>query len=275
MIPTFVADPVLAKKAPGFILDLVGKMNTKTGAPVKVPYWNDLSNSFVLNSTGITTTDPVVTDGPTISIDDYRFNPLLLDNSLIQDASYDIEGAVVNAIALRYQRDMSKAITLGNSSNIAGLTSCTATVQTGTTLVVAYKDFINTFAALDPAYAANAVWTMNNTTLAAVMNIVDANQRPLFLNYTDGGASGFAGSILGYSVKLNQYQPNIGVAAQQCHFGDFSQGYYFRTLDTGIMVKRLAERYAELNRVGYVAFTRVGGVLVNAGTPPIVAMLGK
>jgi HK97 family phage major capsid protein len=116
---------------------------------------------------------------------------------------------------------------------------------------------------------------MNNTTLAAVMNIVDANQRPLFLNYTDGGASGFAGSILGYSVKLNQYQPNIGVAAQQCHFGDFSQGYYFRTLDTGIMVKRLAERYAELNRVGYVAFTRVGGVLVNAGTPPIVAMLGK
>lgn len=275
LIPTLVADPVVAKKAPGFILDIVGKMVTETGAPVKVPFWNDTANSFVLNSTGITTTDPAVTAGPSISIDDYRFNPLLLDNSLIQDAAFDIEGRVVSDIALRYQRDMSKFITLGNSSNIGGLTAIAAGVQSNTTLVLKYVDFVNLFASLDPAYSPNACWTMNNATLGAVLNIMDSNLRPIFTAYNDGAMSGFAGSILGFPVKINQYQPNIGVGAVQVQFGDFQQGYMFRTLSSGIMVKRLAERYAEQNKVGYVAFTRVGGAVTDAGTHPIVSLTGK
>lgn len=275
LIPTNVAQPVVAKKAPGFILDLVGKMTTTTGAPIKLPLWSDVANSFVLNSTAITTTDPSVTAGPTLSVDDYRFNPLLLDNSLIQDAAFDIEGRVVNDIALRYQRDMSKFVTLGNGSNIAGLTSISAGITSATTLVVKYADFVSLFASLDPAYAANAVWTMSTATLGAVLNIVDSNQRPLFLPYNDGGTSGFVGQILGFNVKVNQYQPNIAVGAAQVQFGDFEQGYMFRTLSTGIAVKRLAERYAELNKIGYVSFTRVGGAVTDAGTHPIVTMTGR
>jgi predicted phage gp36 major capsid-like protein len=46
------------------------------------------------------------------------------------------------------------------------------------------------------------------------------------------------------------------------------------------MLKRLDERYAELNKVGFVAFARVGGVVTNPGsiaaTPaPVVALTIK
>jgi HK97 family phage major capsid protein len=89
LVPTFVAQLAIAKKSPGSIYNLVGKMATSTGAPVKVPYWNDLANSWVLNSAGLATTAPAVTAGPTITPDDLRFQPLKLDNSLVQDAAFD------------------------------------------------------------------------------------------------------------------------------------------------------------------------------------------
>jgi HK97 family phage major capsid protein len=54
-------------------------------------------------------------------------------------------------------------------------------------------------------------------------------------------------------------------------FGSFSEGYVFRTVEPGIMVKRLAELYAAQNQVGYVAFTRVGGAVIDPGSHPIVS----
>ena len=273
-IPTFVSEPVIAKKSAGQIYSLVGKLVSNTGAPVKVPTWNDTNNSFVLNSAGITTTDPSISD-VAISIDDYRFNPLLLDNSLIQDSSFDLEAEVVKAIYLRYQRDMSKAITQGNGSNIVGLNTITAGVTTGTTGALKYGDFVAALAALDPAYLPNAVWTMSQATLGSVLNLVDSNNRPLFLNFDDGVSAGFSGKILGLPVALNQYLAPVATGNIPVQLGDYSEGYKFRELASGIMVKRLSERYAELNRTGYVAFTRTGGAPVDAGTHPVISVTIK
>jgi HK97 family phage major capsid protein len=269
-IPTFVSAPVVAKKSAGFIYNLVGKIKSDTGAPIKVPTWNDTSNSFVLNSTAISTTDPSVGDVP-ISIDDYRFNPLLLDNSLIQDSSFNIEDEVVQSIYLRYQRDMSKNITLGNGSNIAGLTSITAGITSATTNTLGFADFVSMLANLDPAYMPNAVWTLSQATLGVVLNMVDSNKRPLFLNWDEGASAGFSGKILGLPVALNVNLPSVATGNVAVQLGDYSEGYKFRELASGIMVKRLSERWAELNRTGFVAFTRVGGAPVDAGTHPIIS----
>ena len=46
---------------------------------------------------------------------------------------------------------------------------------------------------------------MSNTTLAATqipVTIKDSNGRPIFMNFNDGGTSGFAETILGFPVKL-------------------------------------------------------------------------
>jgi HK97 family phage major capsid protein len=274
LIPTLVSQPVIAKKSAGQIYDVVGKIVTATGAPINVPLLNDTANSFVLNSVGATTTDPTVSSVQ-LKVDDYRSNPILLENSLIQDAAFDLEGFVVQSIYERYQRDASKFMTLGNSSNITGLTSISTGITSKTTDALDYTDFVGMVAALDPAYAGSAVWTMSNATLGKVLQLVDGNGRPIFLPFLAGTNEGFVGQILGYPVKINQYLPAVATGNVAVQFGDFKAGYMFRETSAGIMVKRLAERYAELNKVGYVAFTRMGGVVTDAGTHPVLSLTIK
>jgi HK97 family phage major capsid protein len=293
MIPVGVTDPKIALKSYGSLYDIVGKLRTATGESVKVPYLNDTTNGFVLASAGITTTDPA-TGGVTCQIDDIRMNPILIERSLIQDANFDLVGYVERACQTRYLRSVSNWLTNGNTSNVGGLVAGYATGATAnTTLVTKYVDFLALLAALDPAYAIGACFVMSNVTLAnQVLSIVDGQGRPIFLPFNDGGISGFAGTILGYPVKLNPFQPGVGVGNIYIQFGNFEAGYTFREVMASpdipgmlpgqgtIMLRRLDERYAELNKVGFVAFARVGGVVTNpgsvGGTPaPVVALVGK
>jgi HK97 family phage major capsid protein len=294
MIPVGVTDPKEALQAYGSIYDVVGKLRTVTGEAVKVPYLNDTANLFVLNSAGITTTDPA-TGGVTSQVDDIRMNPILIEYSLIQDVGFDLVGFIEKACRLRYLRTASKWIVLGNGSNVSGLIAgYTAGVTGNTTLVTKYVDLTALLAALDPAYAIGACFVMNNTTLASqLMNLVDLNGRPLFLPFNDGGISGFAGTIFGIPVKISQYHPNNGIGNEYIQLGNFEAGYLWREVTTPdadapsrvpgmgtIMLRRLDERYAELNKVGFVAFARVGGVVTNpgsvGGTPaPVVSLTGK
>lgn len=295
MIPVGVTDPRIALQAYGSLYDIIGKLKTVTGEAMKVPYLNDTANLFVLNSAAITTTDPS-NNGVTSQIDDIRMNPILIEYSLIQDVGFDLVGYIEKACQTRYLRTWSKWAALGNGSNVAGVIAGYAGgVTSNTTLVTKYADFTNLLAALDPAYAVGACFVMNNNTLATqVLNVVDSNQRPIFLPFNDGGISGFAGTIFGIPVKISQYHPNVGSGNAYIQLGNFEAGYVAREITTPdaaapgrapgegtIMLRRLDERYAELNKVGFVAFARVGGVVTNpgsivAGSPaPIVTLTGK
>jgi len=275
MIPTGVTDPKIALKFAGSVYDLVFKFRTSSGEAVKAPLLSDLANGFVLNSAAITTTDPSAS-GVTIQVDDVRSNPILLDNSLLQDVLFDLVGFVEKATQTRYQRTAANWITNGNSSNVGALSAITAGITGATTLVTKYADLTGMLAVLDPAYAIGAAWLMNNATLAnGILNIVDGNGRPIFLPFLDGGISGFAGTIFGYPVKINPYQPNVGVGNPYIQFGNFSEGYTYREVLPGIMLKKSVDRWIELNRTGFVAFARVGGAVTDAGSHPVITLTGK
>ena len=273
-IPVGVTDPKIALKSAGSVYDLVGKLKTDTGEAVKVPFLNDTAQGFVLNSASITTTDPTVS-GVTVSIDDIRMNPILIENSLIKDVGFDLVGFVEKATQTRYQRTVANWITNGNSSNVGALTGITAGITGATTLVLKYADLSNLKNTLDPAYQPGACWVYNTATQGLVENILDSNGRPIFLNFTDGGESGFIGTLFGYPVKINPYQPSIGVGAQFIQFGNFEQGYTFREVNPGIVLKQTDQRYIELNKLGFVAFARVGGAVTDAGTHPVLTLTGR
>lgn len=86
MVPTAALPPVLAQRSAGSIYDVVHKMRTATGEPVRVPLWDGTSDVLVLDSTAVGTgTDPSVS-GVTIQTDGLRTgDPVLIDNKLIQD----------------------------------------------------------------------------------------------------------------------------------------------------------------------------------------------
>jgi HK97 family phage major capsid protein len=277
MIPVAALPPVVAQRSAGSIYDIVGKMRTATGEDVRVPLWDDTGNGLVLDSAAIGNgTDPSVT-GVTVKTDGLRTgDPLLLDNKLVNDLSYDIVSYVNQSLTDRYLRGVSQFIQSGNASNFVGLTGNIPTpVTTAVVATIGYDDLNAIVSALDPSYAANAMFAFSNTTLGKVRGIKDVQGRPIFLEFTDGAVSGFAGSLFGFPVKINQFAPAVASGNVPVVFGDFQKGYLLREVTPGLVIKQSGQRWIELNRLGVVGFARAGGAptLANSTTySPLVGL---
>ena len=280
-IPVGVSDPKVATKSAGSVYQLVNKFRSSSGETIKVPLWNDLANSFILSSTfseTATATDPAI-GGVTISIDDIQTLPILINNSLLNDVEFDLVGYTEKSIQARYNLFTAKSITLGNSSNVGALSTGYTGVSTATAGLVGYKDLTAVLASLDPSYYLNANWLMSPATIAnTILNITDSNNRPLFLPFADGGISGFTGTIFGFPVMANPFQPAVATGNVAIQFGDFNAGYTFREVLPGVVIKKSSDRFIELNALGIFAFARVGGAVTNPGsvvantTQPVISL---
>jgi HK97 family phage major capsid protein len=275
MIPVAAVEPVQAQRSAGSIYDIVRKLRTNSGEDVRVPLWDDTANGFVLDSTCVGTNDPAIA-GVTVKVDGLRSNPILIDNKLIQDLDYDLVTDVNQAIQKRYLRSVSQNIVLGNASNFVALEAISA-LTTATIAKLGYADLVELMTALDPAYAMGAAWSMSNATLGVVLQIVDGNGRPIFMPFTDGATSGFAGTIFGYPVKIDQFAPTVATGNEAVRFGDHAAAYTLREVTPGIVIKQSADRWIELNRLGVVAFARAGGSPTIASTvyAPLVCLTVK
>jgi len=276
MIPVGALPPVVAQRSAGSIYDIVNHMRTSSGEPIRVPLWDGTSDILVLDSTAVGTgTDPTIT-GVTIQVDGLRTgDPVLVDNKLLQDLNYDLVGYVNEVLTDRYLRGVAKYITQGNGSNFTGFLSAIPTpVSSETAATIGYDDFVNLIASLDPAYSAGAVFSFSNTTLGAVLKIKDSQGRPIFIPYLDGATSGFAGQILGYACKINQYAPAFATGNVAVAFGDHAKGYTLREITPGLVIKRSDQRYIELNRLGVVGFARAGGAPTLANTTTYSPLVG-
>ena len=105
---------------------------------------------------------------------------------------------------------------------------------------------------------------MNDASVAKVRKLVDGQSRPLWepslqIDKPD--------TLLGYPVVINQDVASMAASAKSILFGDFSK-YIIRDV-AGISVVRLQERYADYRQVGFYAFLRTGGRLLDAGTNPV------
>ncbi len=288
-VPQTIGTPAIARMSYGYVYSMVDRIRTSDGAPMRPPLIDDVNNGFVLNSTAIATTDPTIGQAQLL-VDDLRMNPILLDNSLIQDTQYDIVSFLRKASASRYLRSVSKAISQGNGSNIGGLSGFIGGVLTGTIGVIKYADLVALYTGLDPAYLTNAVWRMSQATLGVIMNIVDSYGRPIFLPFTDGANTGFPGALFGFPVKIDPYLPAVASGNYPIQFGDHELGYQLREVSRNpdvpndgspidnINFRVLNELYATTNQTAVVAFARVGGTILNpgglvAGNPaPITAL---
>jgi HK97 family phage major capsid protein len=74
-------------------------------------------------------------------------------------------------------------------------------------------------------------------------------------------------TINGYPYVINQDVASMSANAKSILFGDFSKYKIRRVMDTTVL--RLTERYAEFGQVGFIAFSRADGNLIDAGTHPV------
>jgi HK97 family phage major capsid protein len=133
---------------------------------------------------------------------------------------------------------------------------------------------------VDAAYRHNrAGWMLHDTTLRVVMKLKDAQNRPLLIPTSERMVADFYSASLGvpeaqtpspswalhgFPVWANNDMATPAANAKTILFGDLSRYVTRDALDVTLF--RLADSaYAKLGQVGFLAFVRSGGNLVDTG----------
>lgn len=259
----------VAMKDFGGIYASAGKFPTATGNDVPYPTMNDTANKGAIigeNTTVGNSVDPTF-GAVTFKAFTYSSKPILVSNILLQDTAFNLEQYLANAMAERVMRALAEHLATGNGSTQPhGLVTAAANASlTGVAAAaITFDNLIDLLHSVDPNYRKNGSWVFNDNTLKALRKIKDGEQRPIWQgNYTENSPA----TILGRPYVVSAEIADIGASAKSILFGDLSK-FMVREVSGGI-VKRLVERYADLNQTGFLLFKRFDSRLINAGTNPV------
>lgn len=165
-------------------------------------------------------------------------------------------------------REMTNGV--GGGAEPEGL--LTASVLGATTAgagAIVYGDLVELEHSVDPSYRLAAQWMMHDQVIKEIKQLVDLQNRPVWV---PGIAVREPDTILGYPYVVNQHFPAPGAGGwvggeRAIAFGDMAS-YYIRDV-RGFTIVRLDERYADNLEVGFLAYSRHDGALIDAGTHPI------
>jgi HK97 family phage major capsid protein len=102
------------------------------------------------------------------------------------------------------------------------------------------------------------------------MGLTDSYGRPLL--QPDPSGKPF-NALYGAPIVTSTYAPLVAAGTTPILFGDLAQSYTLRTVNRGLTIVRLTERYAELNQTGFIGRTRAGGYLTSqAASPSLVSL---
>lgn len=188
-----------------------------------------------------------------------------VSKQLLEDAAYDVEGEIRDAVAEDFGQKEGAAFINGNGTGKPrGILQATgiAEVVSGhaTTLGSAPGDLlIDLMAKLPTAHANNGAWTMNRLTLAAVRKLKDAQGAYLWQPSIQAGQPS---TLLGRPVIEAVDMPNVGAGAFPIVFGDWS-GY--RIVDrVGLSILTDPFTRAKNGITVFHARKRVGGDVTHA-----------
>ncbi len=245
---------------------------TENGADLPWPTEDDTSNTgeLLAINTEVAYADPTF---GSITLGAYKFSSkgVIVPNELIQDSAFDVESMVFGEIGTRIGRIQAGYFTTGTgSSQPKGVVACSALGVT-TALAAAFTaDELTRLAhSLDPAYrkAPGVGYMMNDDVIAYALMLKDSNGRPLLReSYREGVGGGLQLMCNGFPIypnlKMTGLTSNVPVTgAKHVLFGDYKK---FIVRDAGtVRVKRLDERWAEKDQVGFVGFLRSDSNCVN------------
>jgi HK97 family phage major capsid protein len=245
---------------------IVRALDTATGASIPWPTMDDTSNTgaIIAENTQVSSTE--VTFGVrTLGAYKYTSNVVLVANELLQDSTLDVETIVRNAMAERIGRIGNTHLTTGDAASkpngIMNAAGAGATAASSTAIV--FDDLINLEHSVDPMYRSDPScrWMFNDNTLKAIRKLKDGEGR--YIWQPADVQAGAPRTILGYPYSINQAVADIATTAKSAAFGAFNR--YVRRVVNQFAIRRLNERYADYDQVGFIGFARLDGNLMDAG----------
>jgi len=257
----------VCEKFVGLVESVARTINTPTGNVLPIPKVNDTATNGVLQTEGSGITVADMTFGNT-DLSAYTYATLVkVSEQLAQDEDVDLASYLVELLGERIARITNAALTTGDGSSKPNgvVTAATTGKTTASATAITDEELIDLFYSVDPAYrmGENVKWMMNDTVHSYIRKlglIAAENYNPISFDQTG------TMYILGKEVKINQDMSSaITTGLTTVLFGDFS-GYMVRTAG-GLNIKRLDQRFADELNIGYIAYRRLDGDLISAGSP--------
>ena len=214
-----------------------------------------------------------IEEGESLTFGDDTFDQIILDahklhvavkvtEELLYDSMFDIENYLFDAFGKALANAEEDAFINGDGNGKPlGILAAAGGAQTGVTTAsstaITADEVINLVYSLKRPYRKNAVFIMNDQTIAAIRKLKDGNGMYM---WQPALTAGEPDRLLGYPVHTSQFMPTIAAGAKTIAFGDFS---YYNIGDRGSRsLGELRELFAGNGMVGFLAKERVDGKLV-------------
>ena len=257
-------------KAYGGMREVATILATAQGNPMSFPTSDGTSETGELIAENTTATGADPTFG-TAALNTYKFSSkvVAVPIELLQDSQIDVEAFVNARLGTRLGRITNTKYTLGTGSGepfgIAARAGSGKVGTTGQTLTVIVDDLIDLVHSVDPAYRKSSCrFMMNDSSLKVIRKLKDSQNRPIFLPGYDGLGGAMGDSLLGFGITVNQDVAVMAANAKSIYFGDFKK-YYIRDALQITLQRYTDSAYAKLGQVGFLAWARSGGNLLDAG----------
>ena len=247
---------------------VVTVLRTASGNPLPMPTSDDTSN-----------TGERIAENTQVASQDVAFGQIMLNAwlysskvvkvpvTLMQDSAFDMNSFLAGRLGERIGRIWNTDLTVG--AGTAGIPNGIVTASTlgksfAGAAAITELELIDLEHSVDPAYREMGKYMFSDAVLALLRKLVDGDGRPLF---QPGMASQSFDTIHGHPYIINPSVPAPTTGLKSVLFGDLSK--YQTRIALGMTLLRLVERYADYLQIGFLAFARADGDLLDAGTNPI------
>lgn len=254
----------------GGVRQVADVIRTATGNDLPWPTVNDTGNSGELLAEQASIGSTVDPTFGRVVFNAYKYSSKLvqISSELLQDSAFDMPAYLGSALGERIGRITNTHFTTGDgSSKPNGIVTASALgVTAASATAIAADELFDLIHSVDPAYRGmpGVGWMMKDSTLAAIRKLKDSQNRYL---WEPSLQMGVPDQLLRYRVTVNQQMAAIATGAKTVLFGCMPK-YKIRDV-AGVRLRRLVERYADVDQEGFVAFLRTDGDLLDAGTDPI------
>ena len=239
-------------------------ISTSNGQPFNLPANNDTSVAAAIlgEGTAESVSDMTFTN---VKFEPYTYSSKIVKVSrqLVSDNAFDLGGFVAGQLANRLNRGINGHLTTGTgSSQPSGIVTGSSLGKTAASATaVTIAEILDLMYSVDASYrnSAGAAFMMNSATLAAVrkLGFGSSNDFPVFVPAMEVGGVDL---LFGKPVYVNEDMAGIATGNKSIIFGDMKQYYIHQA--GGVQLLRLEERYADELSVGYIAYKRVDGNVV-------------
>lgn len=271
-VQTDVANAVLdALKAYGGMRGVAEVIRTAQGNPMSWPTSDGTSEEGEIVAENGSASDLDASFGTKdLPVYKYSSKVITVPVELLQDSTIDVEAFVRGRLVTRLGRITNKHNTVGTGSGQPyGAMTAAGTGKTGTTgqtATVIYDDLVDLEHSVDPAYreGGECKFMMADSSVKVVKKIKDSQGRPIFIPGYDPANNGKLDTLLGYPIAVNQAVAAMAANAYSIGFGDFKK-YVIRDAMEIILQRFTDSAYAKKGQVGFLAWMRSGGNLMDVG----------